>query len=61
MALLQMGYDGPMSLEIEDVVMPSVIALAKSVDLLKEAMPRDYTRDFSEKLLGIKGLGFAIE
>lgn len=61
MALLQMNYDGPMSLEIEDVVMPSVIALAKSVDLLKEAMPRDYTRDFSEKLLGITGLGFAIE
>ena len=60
MTLLQFGYDGPLSLEIEDVVMPSVIATAKSVDLLKEAMPRDYTRDFPEHLLKIQGLGFEI-
>ena len=60
MTLLQFGYDGPLSLEIEDVVMPSVIATAKSADLLKEAMPRDYTRDFPRHLLEIKGLGFDI-
>ena len=60
MTLLELGYDGPLSLEIEDVVMPSVIATAKSADLLKEAMPRDYTRNFPAHLLEIKGLGFDI-
>jgi sugar phosphate isomerase/epimerase len=60
MTLLQFGYDGPLSLEIEDVVMPSVIATAKSVDILKEAMPRDFNRDFPEHLLEIRGLGFDI-
>lgn len=60
MALTQMGYDGAMSLEIEDVVMPSVVALSKSVDLLKEAIPRAYNRNFPEKLLRVNGLGFDI-
>lgn len=60
MTLLEFGYDGPLSLEIEDVVMPSVIATAKSVDLLKDAMPRDFTRNFAPELLDIKGLGFDI-
>ncbi len=61
MVLTQMGYDGAMSLEIEDVVMPSVVALSKSVDLLKEAIPRVYNRDLPEELLRINGLGFAID
>lgn len=60
MTLLEFGYDGPLSLEIEDVVMPSVVATAKSADILREAMPRDYTRDFPEHLLKIHGLGFDI-
>lgn len=60
MTLLEFGYDGSLSLEIEDVVMPSVVATAKSVDILREAMPRDYTRDFPEHLLKIHGLGFDI-
>ena len=60
MALTQMGYDGSMSLEIEDVVMPSVVALSKSVDLLKEAIPRAYNRNFPEELLRVNGLGFDI-
>ena len=60
MALTQMGYDGAMSLEIEDVVMPSVVALSKSVDLLKEAVPRAYNRSFPEELLRVNGLGFDI-
>ena len=60
MALTQMGYDGAMSLEIEDVVMPSVVALSKSVDLLKEAIPRAYNRNFPEELLRVNGLGFDI-
>ena len=60
MALTQMGYDGAMSLEIEDVVMPSVVALSKSVDLLKEAIPRAYNRNIPEELLRVSGLGFDI-
>lgn len=60
MALTQMGYDGAMSLEIEDVVMPSVVARSKSVDLLKEAIPRAYNRNFPEELLRVNGLGFDI-
>lgn len=60
MALTQMGCDGATSLEIEDVVMPSVVALSKSVDLLKEAVPRAYNRNFPEKLLRVNGLGFDI-
>lgn len=60
MALTQMGHDGAMSLEIEDVVMPSVVALSKSVDLLKEAIPRAYNRNFPEELLRVNGLGFDI-
>ena len=55
-----MGYDGAMSLEIEDVVMPSVVARSKSVDLLKEAIPRAYNRNFPEELLRVNGLGFDI-
>lgn len=60
MALTQMGYDGAMSLEIEDVVMPSVVARSKSVDLLKEAIPHAYNRNFPEELLRVNGLGFDI-
>ncbi len=60
MALQEFGYDGAMSIEMEDIIMPNVVAVAKSADLLKEAIPRDYSRDFPEELLQVKGLGFDI-
>lgn len=61
MTLLEFGYDGAMSMEMEDVTMPNVVAVAKSADLLREAIPRDYTYHFSKELLDYSGFGFDIE
>ena len=40
--LSMMGYDGPISLEIEDKTMDSLTAIKKSVELLHRVMPRDF-------------------
>ena len=37
-----MGYDGPVSLEIEDKTMPALTAIKKSIAFLHEVMPRDF-------------------
>ncbi len=40
--LSMMGYDGPISLEIEDKTMDSLTAIKKSIALLHRVMPRDF-------------------
>lgn len=40
MVFSMMGYDGPVSLEIEDKTMEALTAVKKSVDFLHEVMPR---------------------
>ncbi|WP_283675484.1 sugar phosphate isomerase/epimerase family protein [Butyricicoccus sp. Marseille-Q5471] len=40
--LSMMGYDGPVSLEIEDKTMPALAAIKKSIALLHEVMPRPF-------------------
>lgn len=40
--LCMMGYDGAVSLEIEDQTMPAVTAIKKSINLLQDVMPRDF-------------------
>lgn len=40
--LSMMGYDGPVSLEIEDKTMPALTAIKKSIDFLHQVMPRDF-------------------
>ncbi len=40
--LSMMGYDGPVSLEIEDKTMPALTAIKKSIDFLHDVMPRDF-------------------
>ena len=40
--LSMMGYDGPVSLEIEDKTMPALTAIKKSIAFLHEVMPRDF-------------------
>lgn len=37
-----MGYDGPVSLEIEDKTMPALTAVKKSLKFLQDVMPRDF-------------------
>lgn len=41
-ALSMMGYDGPVSLEIEDKTMPAFTAVKKSLKFLQDVMPRDF-------------------
>ncbi|HIU75390.1 MAG TPA: sugar phosphate isomerase/epimerase [Candidatus Pelethocola excrementipullorum] len=36
------GYDGPISLEIEDKTMDALTAIKKSIDLLHRVIPRDF-------------------
>lgn len=38
--LSMMGYDGPVSMEIEDMTMPLEVGVRKSCDFLKKVMPR---------------------
>lgn len=40
--LSMMGYDGPVSLEIEDKTMPALTAVKKSVNFLHDVLPRDF-------------------
>ena len=40
--LSMMGYDGPVSLEIEDKTMPALTAIKKSIAFLHEVMLRDF-------------------
>lgn len=40
--LSMMGYDGPVSLEIEDKTMPALTAIKKSISFLHDVMPRDF-------------------
>ncbi len=40
--LRMMGYDGPVSLEIEDKTMSALVAIKKSISFLHEVMPRDF-------------------
>ena len=40
--LSMMGYDGPVSLEIEDKTMPALTAIKKSIAFLHDVMPRDF-------------------
>lgn len=40
--LSMLGYDGPVSQELEDLTMPTMAAVRKSTAVLKEAMPCDY-------------------
>lgn len=40
--LSMMGYDGPVSLEIEDKTMAPLTAISKSIDFLQQVMPRDF-------------------
>lgn len=37
-----MGYDGPISLENEDLSMDQLTSVKKSTKVLQEAMPRDF-------------------
>jgi sugar phosphate isomerase/epimerase len=38
--LAMVGYDGPISLEMEDMTMDQITGVTKSIELLKAAMPR---------------------
>lgn len=40
--LCMMGYDGPVSLEIEDKTMPALTAIKKSIHFLHDVLPHDY-------------------
>jgi sugar phosphate isomerase/epimerase len=40
--LSMMGYDGPVSLEIEDQTMASLTAIKKSINFLHDVVPRDF-------------------
>lgn len=40
--LSMMGYDGPVSLEIEDKTMPALTAVKKSLKFLQDVMPRGF-------------------
>lgn len=40
--LSMLGYDGPVSLEIEDQTMPLVTGVKKSCKFLREVMPKDF-------------------
>lgn len=40
--LSMMGYDGPVSLEIEDKTMPALTAIKKSIHFLHDVLPRDF-------------------
>lgn len=40
--LSMMGYDGPVSLEIEDKTMPALTAVKKSINFLHDVLPRDF-------------------
>ena len=40
--LSMLGYDGPVSLEIEDKTMNTLTAIKKSIDFLHDVMPRDF-------------------
>ncbi|WP_296828674.1 sugar phosphate isomerase/epimerase [uncultured Megasphaera sp.] len=40
--LSMMGYDGPVSLEIEDKTMPALTAIKKSINFLHDVLPNDY-------------------
>ena len=40
--LSMMGYDGPVSLVIEDKTMPALTAIKKSIAFLHDVMPRDF-------------------
>lgn len=40
--LSMIGYDGPVSLEIEDKTMPALTAIKKSVHFLHDVLPNDY-------------------
>ena len=40
--LSMMGYDGPVSLEIEDKTMPALTAIKKSINFLHDVVPRDF-------------------
>lgn len=41
--LRMMGYDGPVSLEIEDKTMSALVAIKKSIAFLHDVMPRDFS------------------
>jgi sugar phosphate isomerase/epimerase len=36
------GYEGPVSLEMEDASMDPLVGVKKSLNVLKEALPRDF-------------------
>jgi sugar phosphate isomerase/epimerase len=40
--LSMVGYDGPVSLEMEDLTMDPLTALKKSTQVLKEALPKSF-------------------
>lgn len=40
--LSMMGYNGPVSLEIEDKTMPALTAIKKSIHFLHDVLPNDY-------------------
>jgi len=40
--LSMVGYDGSVSLEMEDLTMDTLTALKKSTHVLKEALPKDF-------------------
>lgn len=42
--LSMMGYDGPISMEIEDMTMPLEVGVRKSAEFLKNVMPRVFKR-----------------
>lgn len=41
--LRMLGYDGPVSLEIEDKTMPALTAIKKSIQFLHDVLPRDFS------------------
>ncbi len=45
------GYDGPVSLEMEDLTMDPLTALKMSTHVLKEALPKDFDEKICYVLL----------
>jgi sugar phosphate isomerase/epimerase len=41
--LSMLGYDGPVSLEMEDLTMDPIVGVKKSLALLKEVLPREFS------------------
>jgi sugar phosphate isomerase/epimerase len=48
------GYQGPVVLEMEDLTMDPLTGVKKSMDVLKEALPRDFQKGKSQSLINVR-------